>query len=127
MEFAHGFHPPKTTTPDCSRKNEVHINRVLVDSVHARESNLGQEGDARFSRSNVERSALANERNKPIEQSRPILLFPARNFSMEWSPQECAKLRDTSLAPHCGHSQSAPADLRCGPVDTIADITVPAR
>jgi len=45
---------------------------------------------------------------------------------MEWSPQECARLRDTSLAPHCEQLQSAPADLRCGPVDAIADITLPA-
>jgi len=75
VEFAHGFHPPKTSTPDCSRKNEVHINRVFVDSVHARESNLGQEGDARFSGSNIIRPALANERNKPLEQSSSHFAF----------------------------------------------------
>lgn len=80
MEFAQGFHPPKTTTSDCSRKNKVHINRVPVHSVHARESNLGQQGDARFGRSNVERSALANERNKPLEQSTPNFAFSSEEL-----------------------------------------------
>jgi hypothetical protein len=67
------LHSPKTITLQNTRKDEVHVNRILADVVNAREPDARHERDTSFGGSDIIRAAFCDQCDESREQGAPDL------------------------------------------------------
>jgi hypothetical protein len=86
MELAQVFDLPESLAIDGPWKNEVHVDEVVTNPVHAREPNCRHEGHAGLRRGDFEWAALLDQSNKaPEEVAADLGLTLEELFNRVWA------------------------------------------
>jgi hypothetical protein len=80
VQLAKPLHATETTALECPGKNEMHVDRVVANTVDARKTHLRHERDAGLGGGNAARSAPREEPDEPLEQQAPSLALPGEKF-----------------------------------------------